>query len=122
MAHIVLVTKFRNKCLNNEILTKLEEIIGGILNNWNCNLIELNSEVDHVHLLINYEPSLSLTKLITNLKSVSSRKLRHHYYDHFKKYYWKPILWSSSYGVCSVGETNKEVIENYIRNQDRPTK
>ncbi|PSO85902.1 MAG: hypothetical protein BRC43_12875 [Cyanobacteria bacterium QS_3_48_167] len=52
-----------------------------MLAKWECELVEFNGESDHVHLLFRYHPSLQLSKLINNLKTVSSRVLRRDYLE-----------------------------------------
>jgi len=75
-AHVVLVTKYRKKAISEKILLRLKEIFTDTLIKWECNLVEFNGESDHVHLLIDYKPDISLSKLIANLKTVSSRLIR----------------------------------------------
>lgn len=75
-AHLVLVTKYRRKVINQPILDRLNEIFRNTLEKWDCQLVEFNGEADHVHLLIDYPPHTQLSKLIANLKTVSSRLIR----------------------------------------------
>jgi putative transposase len=72
---------------------------------WECELIEFGGESDHVHLLIETHPSVDLSKLVNNIKTVTSRKLRCEFSQHLKKFYWaeKPQFWSGSYALISVG-------------------
>jgi putative transposase len=75
-AHLVLVTKYRRKVINSAILSRLNEIFKDTLDKWDSQLVEFNGEPDHVHLLISYPPHTQLSKLIANLKTVSSRLIR----------------------------------------------
>ena len=74
--HLVLVTKYRRKAFTAEMLARLNVVMEELLEKWDCKLIEFNGEEDHVHLLFQYHPDVELSKLVNNLKSVSSRKLR----------------------------------------------
>ncbi|MFB2644801.1 transposase [Raphidiopsis sp. BLCC-F218] len=47
-----------------------------------------SSTGDHIHCLFQYNPDLELSKLINNLQSVSSRKLRQEFSEHLAKIYW----------------------------------
>lgn len=77
--------------------------------------------IDHVHLVIEAHPSLDLSQLIANLKTVSSRLIRKEFSQHLSKYFWKPYFWSKSYGVKSVSRgANLDKIIEYVRNQEKP--
>ncbi|SHF72643.1 putative transposase [Caldanaerobius fijiensis DSM 17918] len=88
--HLVIVTKYRHKCLTNEMLKRLENI----LSKWSCTLIEFNGEADHIHILFEAPPQVQLSKLINNLKTVTSRLIRKEYAEYLSKFYWKPYLWN----------------------------
>jgi putative transposase len=75
-AHLVLTSKYRKKVFSGEMLTRMHDIFLALLAQWDCKLIEFNGEEDHIHLLFQYHPDIALNKLVNNLKSVSSRKLR----------------------------------------------
>ncbi|WP_315791880.1 IS200/IS605 family transposase [Fischerella sp. JS2] len=121
--HLVLVTKFRRKSLTGEILTRMKSIIGELLFKWECELIEFGGESDHVHLLIETHPSVDLSKLVNNIKTVTSRKLRSEFSQHLKKFYWaeKPLFWSGSYALISVGaQAPLDKLIEYVQNQEKP--
>lgn len=74
--HLVLITKYRNKCLTKEIISDLYLIFNDLCKKWEVELIEFNGEQDHVHLLLGFNPTIQPSKFINNLKTVSSRLLR----------------------------------------------
>lgn len=119
--HLVLVTKYRNKCFTDEILNRLEIIFRDLCEKWGCELLEFGGEEDHVHLLLELHPSIEPAKLINNLKTVSSRYIRKEFEDHLRKYYCKPVLWSRAYCLITAGGAPLSVLKQYIANQDRPT-
>lgn len=80
--HLVLVTKFRRKSLNAEMLDRINIIIKELLTKWECELIEFGKEADHVHTLLETHPSVDLSKLVNNIKTVTSRRLRSEYSQH----------------------------------------
>ncbi|MDJ0682771.1 MAG: transposase, partial [Xenococcaceae cyanobacterium MO_167.B52] len=105
---------------------------------WRSNLVSFSGEVDHIHMVIETHPSLNLSQLIANLKTVSSRYLRKEYAEHLSKYFWKrcdpgdfqspkeraprqPYFWSKSYGIKSIsrGADLDKIIE-YVQNQEKP--
>jgi putative transposase len=121
-AHLVLTPKYRRKIFTDPMLTRLEEIFGILMEKWEGRLIEFNGEVDHVHLLIQYTPQTELSKLINNLKTVSSRYLRKEFAERVNEFYGQDALWTSGYGIFSCGGVTVEELKKYIENQDRPNK
>ena len=67
--HIVFVTKYRRKVINQSVLHRLKEIFEETCAKWSCTLVEFNAESDHAHLLVNFPPQVQLSKLIANLKT-----------------------------------------------------
>ena len=121
--HLVLVTKFRRKSLNAEMLDRINIIIKELLIKWECELIEFGGEADHVHTLLETHPSVDLSKLVNNIKTVPSRRLRSEYSEHLSKFYWgtKPQFWSSSYAIISVGaQAPLSRLIEYVQNQEKP--
>lgn len=119
--HLVLTPKYRKKIFTDPMLTRLEEIFKDLMIKWEGRLIEFNGERGHVHILLQYTPQTELSKLINNLKTVSSRYLRKEFSEEIDKVYWKDVLWTSGYGVFSYGGVTVEELKKYIENQDRPT-
>ena len=79
-----------------------------------------NGEQDHIHLLVNYPPKVSVSKLVNSLKGVSSRKLKLYHPELIKPAYMKNALWSPSYFAGSCGGAPIEVLKQYIEQQNRP--
>ena len=97
-AHLVLTTKYRRKVLSAQILETLKDNVARTLGKWGCEMLEFNGESDHVHLLFRYYPSVQLSKLVNNLKTVSSRKIRKEFFNDLTSIYGsKKTLWNSSY-------------------------
>ena len=118
--HLVVVTKYRRRCLTEAVLIRLKEIADATAGKWGCELREMNGEADHVHMLLGLTPTVQPSRFINNLKTVTSRLLRKEFAEHFARYYRKPVLWSRSYCLLSCGGAPLEVIKQYIENQERP--
>lgn len=118
--HLVVVTKYRRKCITDPMLHQIEEIARQRCEGWGGELLELNGEADHVHLLVSLPPTVELSKFVNNLKTTSSRLLRRDFKDHLAKFYYKPVFWSRSYCVVSCGGAPLEVIKKYIEGQETP--
>lgn len=119
-AHLVLTTKYRRKVFTAEMLQRLTEVVGDLCEKWDCKVIEVNGEADHIHILFQYYPQMALPKFINNLKSVSSRRLRAEFAERVNKFYWKSVLWNESYFIASCGGVTVSVLKRYIEQQDSP--
>ncbi len=116
--HLVLVTKYRRKCITDPNLIRLKEIFVELCLKWECNLIEFNGEPDHIHMLLELNPKIALSAFINNLKTVSSRYIRKDFSNHLSKFYYKnPIFWSRSYCILTCGGAPLSVIKQYIEQQ-----
>jgi putative transposase len=117
--HLVIVTKYRRKVISNEMKKRLGEIFSNTLRKWECELIEFNGEADHVHLLFSATPKPSLSALVNNLKTVSSRLIRKEFRREISKVYWKPVFWHRSYCLITCGGAPLTVIQQYIQQQGK---
>jgi len=72
-----------------------------------------------VHLLVNFPPSVELSKLVNSLKGVSSRLLRKQF-PALEQQCWKGVLWSRSYFAASCGGAPLEIIKQYVEQQQQP--
>ncbi len=115
--HLVLVTKYRRKVINKAVLKSLHEHFERLLDQWECELLEFNGEADHVHLLVSLNPKVQPSKLVNNLKTVTSRLIRKEFSTHVSKFYWKPVFWSRTYCLLSVGGAPPSVLKQYIEQQ-----
>jgi putative transposase len=113
-AHLVLTTKYRRKVLTQEMLQSLDDWVAQLCDRWDCKLIEVNGEADHIHILFQYYPQLELPKFVANLKSVSSRKLRAEFAERVNQFYRKSVLWNESYFIASCGGVTVSVLRRYI--------
>lgn len=119
--HLVIVTKYRNKCLNALMLEQLRSICERQVALKGGALLEFNGEADYIHLLLELPPSIALSAAVNSLKTVTARLLRRDHGLTLKKYYWKPVLWSRSYFIASCGGAPLSVIKQYIQQQAAPT-
>lgn len=117
--HLVLVTKWRRPALTTEMLARFGEIASATLADWRCTLLEHGGEADHVHLLFQAHPALDLSRLVNNLKTVTSRLLRKEFAGDLAQFYWKPVLWHGAYYVGSVGNASLETVRRYVEEQGR---
>jgi len=114
--HLVFVTKYRKKVFENRHTTRLNDIFSDICMKFEATLLECNGEEDHVHLLIEYPPKVTVSKLVNNLKTISSRMLRREYPE-IQSRYFKNALWTPSYFAGSCGGAPLEIIKQYVQSQ-----
>ena len=120
-AHLVFVTKYRKKAIDKNILERLRIIFSQTLDKWGCQLVDFNGEVDHCHLLVEFKPDVQLSKLIANLKTVSSRLIRQEYPELSTKYFdGQSYFWTGAYFVASCGGVTVEQLKAYVENQKSP--
>ena len=115
--HIVLVTKYRNRILSGDIKEFIYTNIKETLEMKDCNLLEMNGEEDHIHLLVETPPELRPSELVQVLKIRSARLVRKEYPEEVNKFYWKNVFWADGYFISTVSERTTENIRNYIQNQ-----
>ncbi len=118
--HLVIATKYRYKVINAPMLKRLKEIFAATCVKWECTLVQLNGEADHIHALIDLNPKVAPSKFVNNLKTVSSRLIRKEFGEHLSCFYKKPVLWSIGYAVNSCGGASIDKIKDYIKNQNAP--
>jgi putative transposase len=117
--HLVFVTKYRRKVFDGTAIERLREIFDEVCCDFEARLVEMDGEDDHVHLLVEYPPKISVSGLVNSLKGVSSRLLRIERKDIAKRY-WKGTLWSPSYFAASCGGAPIAIIRQYIEQQKHP--
>ena len=114
--HIVWCTKYRRKILQGEIEKTLKEIIRQIAKNNQIKIEEMETDSDHIHLLIDCSPQHYIPSMMKALKGVSARLL-FKAHPEIKKQLWGGHLWNPSYFVATVSENTKEQIRVYIKGQ-----
>ena len=114
--HLVLVTKYRRKVINDIISKRLREIFDYIAVNYNISVVEWNNNQDHVHILFKAQPNSELSKFINAYKSASCRLIKKEYPD-IKEKLWKEYFWSRSFCLITTGGVTIDVIKQYIESQ-----
>ena len=118
--HLVFVAKYRRKVFTKEILDDMRQIFESVCADFEAQLVEFDGENDHVHLLVNYPPKVSISKLVNSLKGVSSRMIRQKNYPSIREKLWGGALWSPSYFAGSCGGAPISIIRQYIEQQNTP--
>jgi putative transposase len=114
--HLVWCVKYRRTVLARPVSDRLKEILTELITEAGCALVALETELDHVHIVLRAKPTHQLSKLINSFKGVSSRRLFQEF-SWLKNRLWKGHLWSPSYFVVTVGGAPLEVIKKYVETQ-----
>ena len=117
--HLVLVTKYRRPVLGGEVKDLVYSTMQAVLKERNCILMEINGEADHIHVLFDAGPEVNLLDLVRVIKTKTSRFARSRCKGQVSKFYWKPVFWSDSYFVATVGDNSRQVVQEYIKYQGK---
>ena len=112
--HVVWCPKYRRPVIEGAVDERLKQIVREVCAERECNLIELETMPDHVHLLVECDPQYGIHRLVKQIKGRSSRVLRQEF-DSLRSRL--PTLWTNSYFVATVGGAPLEVIKQYVADQ-----
>ncbi len=114
--HIVWVTKYRKPVMTGEVGLRLRELIREICGTSEVTIMKGHMAKDHVHLFLSVPPSVTISRLVQQLKGKSSYKMMHEF-PHLRKKFWGRHLWARGYFCVSSGNVTDEVIKEYIEKQ-----
>lgn len=117
--HLVFVAKYRKKVFDADAIERLRRIFASVCADFDSTLVEMDGEGDHVHLLVEYPPAVTVSRLVNSLKGVGSRLLNKERPDIGKRR-WEGALWSPSYFAASCGGAPISIVRQYIEQQATP--
>ena len=112
--HVVWCPKYRRKVLVEQVAEQLAQIIREACTEHEAEVLSLDIQPDHVHLLVECDPQFGIHRLVRSIKGRSSRYLRQEFPVLKRKL---PTLWTNSYFVSTVGGAPLTTIRQYIENQ-----
>ena len=116
--HFVQCVKFRREVLDfPEIIDELKARTYSICESYGIEVLAIETDLDHVHILFKAKPQTDLVKFINNWKSATSKVLRNRFGDQIKSRLWKGVFWSRSYCLITVGQTTLEQVRGYVDSQ-----
>lgn len=117
MYHFVFPTKYRRVVIDEEVDQVIKETCIEIGKRYEINFLEIGTDKDHVHFLVQSVPTYSPAQIAKKIKSITAREVLSRCLD-VKKKLWGGNFWSSGYYVTTVSEhENEDVIANYVKNQ-----
>ena len=115
--HIVWVPKYRYRVLTGKIGIEVDHTIRQQVDRLECQLVELNIQKDHVHLLIKVPPKVSISKLMGTLKGKTAIRVFQSFSELKEKPYWGNHFWAKGYCVDTVG-LDSDMIKKYVKYQE----
>lgn len=117
--HVIMVCKYRRRALVGDVATSMKHILLDIASESDFDIEVMETDKDHVHLLVSAPPKLSPLMIVRRLKQESSARIWRLHPQHLRRIYWggHNIFWTKGYFVSSVGNVSQETIQHYIENQ-----
>lgn len=119
-AHLVFCVKYRRHVITARAFDALRLSMRRTAQLIGIELTAVQSDGDHLHLMICYPPTLSISKIVHRLKGASSRHLRAKKLPEVLRSLWGKAFWSPSYFVVSCGGAPLDVVKHYVENQENP--
>ena len=116
--HLVWCVKCRHKVLLGKVEDDIKKLLHAIALEHDVIICEMETDEDHIHLLVECKPQHYLPDIMKSLKGVSARLL-FKLHPELKSRLWGGHLWNPGYFVATVSENTEEQIRNYIQNQQR---
>lgn len=118
--HLVWATKYRYNVLQGDIQHRCRDLLIQICNSENVHILKGVVSKDHIHMHVEYPPSLSISILVKKLKGRSSRILQQEF-PKLNKQYWGRHFWAVGYGAWSTGKITDEMVQEYLEHhKDKP--
>jgi putative transposase len=112
--HLVWVTKYRYKVLTGDIQKRCRELLIQVCDTEDVRILSGVVSKDHIHMHIEYPPSVSISNLVKRMKGRASRLLQKEYTE-LSKRYWGKHLWGIGYGAWSTGNITEEIVQEYLK-------
>lgn len=115
--HFVQCVKYRKKALVDDgIIDLLKQKIREISQTFEVNVLNIECDKDHFHLLFKGKPTLDIPKYINAMKTITSREIQRNF-PKVKKMLWKNAFWSRSYFLATTGQVTLDILKKYVEGQ-----
>ena len=122
MYHLVLPAKYRKVVFEGRVEEELRDVCLEIEKRYEIKFLEIGTDKDHVHFLVQSVPKYSVTQIVTKIKSITAREIFRRCPE-VKKILWGGEFWTDGYFVNTVSKHgNEQVIEKYIKDQGKQYK
>ena len=116
--HIIFVCKYRKRILTGSIEADMKQILLNIAELSDFNIEVMESDKDHIHMMVSSEPKVSPLQIVKRLKQMSTIAIWKRQGKLLHRIFWKEnTFWTDGYFVAYVGNVSQETIKRYIENQ-----
>lgn len=116
--HVIFVVKYRKKILIPAITETLKQSLSEIASCSQFEISEMEVDKDHLHLMIDADPTVSVSQIVRRLKQQTSSSLWNNHSEYLKRNFWiERTFWSDGYFASSIGNTSIDTVRHYIQNQ-----
>ena len=117
--HLIFVCKYRKKLLvSQNIADDIKQLSYEICNKHNVTIKKMETDKDHIHYLIETEPTISISKIVNLMKSYTTYHIWQLHQKYLSRHFWKEhTFWTDGYFVCSIGNVSEKMLKEYIENQ-----
>ena len=115
--HLILLCKYRKQLITDEVREYILNAFKNIEKSSDFGIEIMETDKDHIHMLVRYSPNISVSSIVRRLKQCSTLSLWKQFSVMLAKQFWKEHTFSDGYFVCSIGEANPDTIRKYIENQ-----
>jgi putative transposase len=118
--HLVCTVKYRRKVFTEEVAQTLKSICLELGERYEIHFLEIGTDEDHVHFLIQTVPNISFSNTVKKIKSITAKHIFTNQPE-VKTFLWGGKFWTSGYYANTVGQYgNLKMIQNYVKNQSLP--
>lgn len=114
--HLVFCTKYRKKVLTGDVKENLIRLLLLVAKDIEVEILEINTDSDHVHILLEAKPQHYIPTFVKRLKGTSANAL-FKLYPNLRHELWNGHLWNPSYFISTVSDNLESNIKNYIEKQ-----
>ena len=116
--HLIFICKYRKKLLSKNISDDIKQLSYDICSKHDISIKYMETDKDHIHYMIETEPTISLSKVVNLMKSYTTYHIWELHQNYLSKHFWKErTFWTDGYFVCSVGNVSEKQLKKYIENQ-----
>lgn len=109
---LIFAVKYRESLLNKAWRSKVQAVIGNLINETGCKTIIVNGVEDHMHCFVGLKPAVSISELMKTVKAKSSKYINDHSLTSNR------FEWQEGYGVFSYRQRDVDQIFNYVKHQE----
>ena len=115
--HFVQCIKYRRPALTDtKVCDLLKEKVHEISQTFEVEVLNIECDVDHYHMIFKARPTLDIPKYINAIKTITSREIRRNFPE-IQKYLWEDAFWSRSYFLATTGQVTLEMLKKYVEGQ-----